>query len=96
MIMKRFSFLALLACQVDAFVPSQRSSLGGNFPHFAVASSTEEQLKSDVNRLKKVLEREYLSFFSPMETEYYANDVTFQDPLNDLTGVEAYENNVNM
>ena len=57
---------------------------------------TAEQVKSDMDRLKKVLEREYVSFFSPMETEYYTKDVTFKDPLNDLAGVEAYENNVNM
>ena len=55
-----------------------------------------DDLTSNVARLKKVLEREYISFFSPMETEYYAKDVSFDDPLNNLAGVEAYENNVNM
>lgn len=55
-----------------------------------------KQLETDVARLKKVLEREYVSFFSPMETDYYDKDVSFNDPLNNLSGVEAYENNVNM
>ena len=49
-----------------------------------------------MDRLKKVLEREYVSFFSPMEKEYYAENVSFNDPLNSLSGVEAYENNVDM
>lgn len=94
--MNTFAALTLIAYQGAAFVPSQRSSslYRQNVPLFAI--TTEQQVKSDVDRLKKVLEREYVSFFSPMEAEYYTNDVTFKDPLNDLSGVEAYENNVNM
>jgi len=37
-----------------------------------------------------------VSFFDPMRTEYYAKDVTFDDPLNDLSGVAAYQSNVDM
>jgi len=59
---------------------------------FAVASSTQES----VTELKKVLEREYVSFFNPMRTEYYATDVTFDDPLTSLAGVKAYQANVDM
>jgi hypothetical protein len=46
--------------------------------------------------LKKVLQREYISFFDPMETQYYDEQVSFTDPLNNLAGVKAYQNNVDM
>ena len=46
--------------------------------------------------LKRVLEREYISFFDPMRTEYYAQDVTFDDPMTSLAGVQAYQQNVDM
>eukprot|EP00548_Thalassiothrix_antarctica_P007934 CAMPEP_0194139240 /NCGR_PEP_ID=MMETSP0152-20130528/8937_1 /TAXON_ID=1049557 /ORGANISM="Thalassiothrix antarctica, Strain L6-D1" /LENGTH=351 /DNA_ID=CAMNT_0038837019 /DNA_START=392 /DNA_END=1447 /DNA_ORIENTATION=- len=46
--------------------------------------------------LKKVLAREYVTFFAPMRKEYYKSDVSFDDPLNSLSGIDAYENNVNM
>ena len=49
-----------------------------------------------VATLKKVLEREYVSFFQPMQTEYYADDVTFTDPLTSLSGVTSYQQNVDM
>jgi hypothetical protein len=58
----------------------------------SISSTTQES----VEKLKKVLEREYVSFFDPMYTEYYAPDVTFDDPLNDLDGVAAYQANVDM
>lgn len=49
-----------------------------------------------ISKLKKVLQREYVSFFDPMETQYYDENVRFTDPLNDLGGVKAYQNNVDM
>jgi len=49
-----------------------------------------------VDQLKKVLEREYLSFFDPMERDYYADTVTFDDPLTQLEGVDGYQSNVDM
>ena len=42
------------------------------------------------------LRREYNSFFQPMEDDLYNPDVSFNDPLISLTGVEAFRNNVNM
>ena len=60
---------------------------------FATKTSTTED---SVTELKKVLEREYVSFFNPMRTEYYAKDVTFDDPLTSLAGVDAYKANVDM
>ena len=35
------------------------------------------------------LEREYATFFQPMETELYSPDVEFVDPLINLNGVDA-------
>merc|ERR1719378_113290 len=46
--------------------------------------------------LKKCLKREYNSFFSPMEREYYKENVKFVDPLNNLEGVDKYQSNVDM
>ena len=93
--MKLITGLILLA-GVGAFVaPPTTSNRWNNRPLFAVAPPKEE-VKSNMDRLKKVLEREYVSFFSPMEKEYYAKDVSFDDPLNNLSGVDAYESNVNM
>jgi hypothetical protein len=57
------------------------------------ASATAE---ASVATLKKVLEREYVSFFDPMRTEYYSKDVTFDDPMTNLRGVAAYQTNVDM
>ena len=54
------------------------------------------QLSTNVKDLKKVLAREYTTFFNPMYTEYYAPDVTFTDPMTSLSGVAAYQNNVDM
>lgn len=54
------------------------------------------ELEQSINKLKRVLEREYISFFDPMEREYYKSDVKFQDPLTALEGVDKYQNNVDM
>jgi|MDTB01.2.fsa_nt_gb hypothetical protein len=46
--------------------------------------------------LEKTLKKEYASFFSPMERQFYAEDVTFVDPLTSFTGIDKYQNNVDM
>ena len=46
--------------------------------------------------LKKCLFREYNSFFSPMEKQYYQSNVKFVDPLNNLEGIDKYQDNVDM
>mmetsp|Transcript_16165 Transcript_16165/g.37704 ORF Transcript_16165/g.37704 Transcript_16165/m.37704 type:complete len:393 (-) Transcript_16165:142-1320(-) len=50
----------------------------------------------EVSEVKKCLSREYTSFFTPMETEFYEQDVTFVDPLSTLVGIDKYENNVDL
>lgn len=55
-----------------------------------------KQLELDIIQLKKVLEREYLSFFNPMECEWYKNNVVFEDPLTSLIGIDNYQKNVDM
>ena len=60
------------------------------------ATSRRAALESSVAALKKVLQREYTSFFNPMEREYYEEDVIFYDPLATLSGIDAYQNNVDM
>eukprot|EP00429_Kryptoperidinium_foliaceum_P016791 CAMPEP_0176033694 /NCGR_PEP_ID=MMETSP0120_2-20121206/16645_1 /TAXON_ID=160619 /ORGANISM="Kryptoperidinium foliaceum, Strain CCMP 1326" /LENGTH=422 /DNA_ID=CAMNT_0017367023 /DNA_START=146 /DNA_END=1412 /DNA_ORIENTATION=+ len=59
-------------------------------------ASSIQQTKDAVGKLKTVLEREYVSFFDPMQKEYYAPDVSFDDPMTSLAGVDAYQNNVDM
>jgi hypothetical protein len=49
-----------------------------------------------VRLLKQVLEKEYNSFFDPMERDYYSEAVTFDDPLTSLAGVDSYQKNVDM
>ena len=62
----------------------------------AVDVDVDEKLVADVLNLKKVLAREYTTFFNPMETKYYAEDVSFTDPMTSLSGVQSYQNNVDM
>ena len=55
-----------------------------------------QQVQASVQDLKRTLEREYASFFSPMERDYYAKSVTFDDPMTELEGIDSYERNVDM
>lgn len=55
-----------------------------------------QKTKLAVEKLKMVLEREYVSFFDPMERSWYAKDVSFDDPMTSLSGVDAYQGNVDM
>mmetsp|Transcript_3173 Transcript_3173/g.8106 ORF Transcript_3173/g.8106 Transcript_3173/m.8106 type:complete len:439 (-) Transcript_3173:1339-2655(-) len=59
-------------------------------------TAQSEQLSSTVSRLKQVLTKEYISFFDPMVDSWYASDVTFDDPMTSLSGVDSYRNNVDM
>ncbi len=77
-----------------AFSPSVSSIRSNGVALFA--TETSQQLQSSVDQLKKVLAREYVSFFNPMEKQYYSSDVTFQDPLTSLAGIDKYQDNVDM
>lgn len=59
-------------------------------------TTQSQQLSSTVSKLKQVLAKEYISFFNPMVDSWYAPDVTFDDPMTTLSGVDAYRNNVDM
>jgi Uncharacterized conserved protein (DUF2358)/SOUL heme-binding protein len=59
-------------------------------------SAQIERTTQAVDKLKKVLNREYVSFFDPMQKEYYSQGVSFDDPMTSLSGVDAYQNNVDM
>jgi len=73
---------------------SQRNSMAARS---SVASAeVVDNTKRAVDKLKNVLEREYVSFFAPMQKEYYSEGVSFDDPMTSLAGVEAYQNNVDM
>mmetsp|Transcript_23359 Transcript_23359/g.64800 ORF Transcript_23359/g.64800 Transcript_23359/m.64800 type:complete len:417 (+) Transcript_23359:140-1390(+) len=69
-------------------------SLTALFQASDVTSTTT--LVDQVERLKKVLKREYISFFDPMRCEFYSDSVSFEDPMTSLAGVGNYKNNVDM
>uniref|UniRef100_A0A7S4UFM3 Uncharacterized protein n=1 Tax=Alexandrium monilatum TaxID=311494 RepID=A0A7S4UFM3_9DINO len=60
------------------------------------AGEASSSFQEGKEALKRCLAREYRSFFRPFEADYYAEDVTFKDPLNDLKGKERYRQNVEM
>mmetsp|Transcript_542 Transcript_542/g.1050 ORF Transcript_542/g.1050 Transcript_542/m.1050 type:complete len:430 (-) Transcript_542:846-2135(-) len=64
----------------------------------STSSSTTEndELAATVTKLKRVLAKEYTSFFNPMVDSWYAPDVTFTDPMTSLSGVDSYRKNVDM
>lgn len=62
----------------------------------ATKESSSSSLVDQVDRLKRVLRREYISFFDPMQCEYYSADVSFEDPMTSLAGVGNYKKNVDM
>uniref|UniRef100_A0A7S2R3G2 SOUL heme-binding protein n=2 Tax=Eucampia antarctica TaxID=49252 RepID=A0A7S2R3G2_9STRA len=57
---------------------------------------SSDSLKEKVTKLKRVLDREYVTFFAPMQKEYYSSTVTFEDPMTSLSGVDSYQGNVDM
>ena len=54
------------------------------------------EVSTTVTKLKQVLAKEYISFFNPMVDSWYAKDVTFDDPMTSLSGVDSYRSNVDM
>ena len=104
------TILLVLQCQHAAgfsgparFHSSQTHLQTPNFPRTlgvleasTVDSITIEETQAAVEKLKKVLEREYVSFFDPMQKEYYAKDVSFDDPMTTIAGVDGYQQNVDM
>lgn len=99
-----YLFLVLWqSATISAFAPSKLSTVATFRTNSVVGAAqtnddmTEiEKLTFDVSNLKRVLTREYTTFFSPMETKYYAEDVSFTDPMTSLSGVQSYQNNVDM
>lgn len=103
--MKIFTSIFILSLQYDqcnAFsTASQSRRLGaataesssalGATPVDTIATTQEA-----VKKLKNVLQREYVSFFDPMQREFYADSVSFDDPMTSLSGVDSYQNNVDM
>lgn len=92
--------LALIGGDVECFstwaVPHRIRNKENLCELKAVSSETSSATIEAVEKLKKVLEREYVSFFDPMQREYYAESVSFEDPMTSLSGVDAYQKNVDM
>lgn len=62
----------------------------------AVVESDSLDFQERKEQLKRCLSREYRSFFRPFEAEFYREEVSFKDPLNDLEGKDKYRKNVEM
>ncbi|CAE8647547.1 unnamed protein product, partial [Polarella glacialis] len=61
-------------------------------PSSEVLGSFEQRREA----LKRCLAREYTSFFRPFEADFYSEDVTFKDPLTELSGKVSYKKNIDM
>lgn len=59
-------------------------------------TTRQPEFRDQKEALKRCLAREYRSFFRPFEDKFYSEDVTFQDPLNNLKGKDKYRKNVEM
>lgn len=75
---------------------TQHATSSRPFTLHSTATTLATDIEQSVDALKTVLSREYISFFDPMEKEYYSQDVQFIDPLTSLTGVDSYQSNVDM
>lgn len=80
-----------VASQANLLTKSRASSLG-KLACAASNSGFEEKREA----LKACLAREYRSFFRPFEADFYSEDVSFTDPLNQLKGKASYRANVEM
>jgi hypothetical protein len=89
----------LLYLQGDAassFNDQKNTMAVASSPPSSSSSSDVAQMQQCVEQLKRTLTREYLSFFNPMERDYYDPAVSFIDPLTTLSGVASYQANVDM
>jgi len=96
-----FSIAIALANQCDSLCFQSSSSIAGSrwgskLSMSSTATENAPKLEENIKNLKKVLYKEYTTFFSPMYKEYYKDDVSFVDPLTNLVGVSQYANNVDM
>jgi len=92
--MNRFciALLSLCAClgylgRVAAFHVSPCTSGQGR----GLCMSSAE---ADLSELKRVIRKEYASFFAPMERKFYSKEVEFVDPLSAFKGVDKYQGNI--
>lgn len=53
-----------------------------------------ERRKWSQDDVVRTLAQEYATFFQPMQKEIYSPNVEFIDPLNSLSGVDKYQDNV--
>mmetsp|Transcript_31843 Transcript_31843/g.67515 ORF Transcript_31843/g.67515 Transcript_31843/m.67515 type:complete len:445 (-) Transcript_31843:133-1467(-) len=75
---------------------SMTSVVGESFDTATNSSDEFQKLSTDISKLKRVLTQEYISFFNPMVSSWYAADVSFDDPMTSLSGVDSYRKNVDM
>jgi len=83
----------------DVILSSTAAEAGAAESTSSTTDDDETELKSlttTVSKLKRVLAKEYTSFFNPMVDSWYAPDVTFDDPMTSLSGVDSYRKNVDM
>jgi len=91
-----FTALAAVRPRVAAFGRAPHARPRTNLPSAVEAPSAGSELSARASKLKQVLEKEYITFFDPMVTSWYAPEVSFRDPMTSLSGVDSYQNNVDM
>lgn len=93
---QHYAIHAFISKSVNRYQPCRMNIRTRTALDVKSALKEHSSLVEQVKQLKKVLRREYISFFDPMQCEYYKNDVSFDDPMTSLLGVENYKNNVDM
>jgi len=91
-----FLLISSISHYAEAFISPFSIRQYNPLPSLQASVAVSNDVKSQVSVIKRVLAKEYTSFFDPMETQYYADDVTFEDPLTSLDGVASYQKNVDM
>ena len=86
-----------LACGLQVFPAAHNHGLARSSSVVAASATEEEQASSPaVAELMAGLREEYSSFFQPLRRELYSSDVSFEDPLISISGMDAYKANIDM
>ena len=99
--MRAFLAVFILCCIQNsalriAWTPSTTPSKTSQWRGQGLGRLSAMTSSSTYPELERALLREYSTFFAPMERRFYEDDVSFVDPLTSFTGIDKYQNNVDM
>jgi len=75
-----------------SFTP--RSTSLASTPPPTTPPTSLNSLQSQASTLRKIIAKEYSTFFQPIYPEYYSPTVSFTDPMVSFTGLSKYESNI--